>query len=58
MFIIIVDTRQMNGKVTTITEENGDVALFKSFEEAEDLMISHRLNGFPVTYLDMDGDGG
>ena len=55
MYIIIVDLRENNGGVLAITDENDNIALFKNYEEASDVMSNHKLNVFPITFVDLDG---
>jgi hypothetical protein len=48
-YIVVVDMRENNGKVTVIVEDDdpGSAKLFQTFEEAAELMDDHPLGKFP-----------
>lgn len=46
-FVIIVDMSDFNDTIQAIVNEDGDLAQFSTFSDADEFMDTHPLNKFP-----------
>ena len=56
MWIILVDMRELNGKVVPILSDDGyTMQIFSTFEDAEYYVLNNRAaQSFPVRYVNLD----
>lgn len=55
-WIILVDARENNGHYMNIEDEDGNIAQFKTEEEAKQVMRGHCLSAFPCYAICVDDD--
>jgi len=55
--IILIDMRENNGSIVALEDENGNIAQYENYGQADDVASEHPLtDAFPVRIVDMDGD--
>ncbi len=55
--IILIDMRENNGHIVALQDEDGNIAQYEDYGEADDAASKHWLtDSFPVRIVDMDDD--